>query len=810
MGRWVARRGLLAVLLLTLVVAVGPVSTATSAVATPVALSAGPPAVNVLSLGVGRYHSCAVRSDQTVACWGSTTYGNMYGQLNAPAGTFTAVSAGQYHSCALRAVDSTVVCWGSNADGRSTPPSGAFRMVVAGPDDSCGVRQDDGTVACWGQSSGLQTPPAGAFTSVTVGEGYACGLRPDSTITCWGAGVDQFGGRDRVPPTGTFQSVSAGWLHACAVRTDSTVTCWGGDNFFGEASPPAGAFVTVAAGYRSTCGIAVDQTITCWGEQIAGLLAPSPGVFRAVGIETDDGCGIRADDGTVACWGANDDGLLGAAPAVPDPAPAAATVGVPYSHTFTSGTGRPAGSFSVSAGALPAGLTLSADGVISGTPTTRSAAAAPFTVAAWDGVFPTARKEFVIDVMPPPDTTAPTTTIVLTTATPTGSNGWYSGPVTAVVTATDTGNGGAASGVTETRCVLDPATAPATFADLPAGCAYITGAVVSSLGAHTLYAASVDRNGNAEAVRSVSFTVGQVPGAASVSSVSGGDGKAVVSFTPGTPGYPTPVSYTVTASPVTPGQAPTVTTPSGSGSPVTVAGLVDGVAYTFTVTATNATGSATGPTSSPVTIGVPAGISGSAPAGIVGTAYSYSYQVTGMPAPTVTLTSGTLPPGLSLSAAGVLSGTPNANGTSTFTVTATNAVGSAQVTNTVVISTATTPNRADLVAKVTAPPSGRTGQSYTYTVSVKNQGPATAKTVVTSLVIPEGTQLVSATGGPVRVGQAVIWSTGSIGNGATVTYTVTVKPVSKGVRTAYEITGSLLTPDPAPGSNTTKATTTVS
>ena len=43
----------------------------------------------------------------------------------------------------------------------------------------------------------------------------------------------------------------------------------------------------------------------------------------------------------------------------------------------------------------------------------------------------------------------------------------------------------------------------------------------------------------------------------------------------------------------------------------------------------------------------------------------------------------------------------------------------------------------------------------------------------------------------------------------TVTYTVTVKPTGKSTRTAYGATGSLQTPNPAPGSNTTKTTTTI-
>ena len=67
-------------------------------------------------------------------------------------------------------------------------------------------------------------------------------------------------------------------------------------------------------------------------------------------------------------------------------------------------------------------------------------------------------------------------------------------------------------------------------------------------------------------------------------------------------------------------------------------------------------------------------------AGTVGTAYSYTYVATGNPAPTFAVATGTLPAGLSLNATtGVLSGTPTTAGPFTFTVSATNGVGSPAV-----------------------------------------------------------------------------------------------------------------------------------
>ncbi len=78
----------------------------------------------------------------------------------------------------------------------------------------------------------------------------------------------------------------------------------------------------------------------------------------------------------------------------------------------------------------------------------------------------------------------------------------------------------------------------------------------------------------------------------------------------------------------------------------------------------------------------------------VGTPYSYTFQASGNPAPTFAVASGTLPPGLGLaSGTGVLSGTPTTAGSFTFTVSASNGVGSPALTPpiTIVVSAPTVP-----------------------------------------------------------------------------------------------------------------------
>mgnify|MGYP003583199126 CR=1 FL=1 len=105
---------------------------------------------------------------------------------------------------------------------------------------------------------------------------------------------------------------------------------------------------------------------------------------------------------------------------------------------------------------------------------------------------------------------------------------------------------------------------------------------------------------NAASTVSRTFTVNAiVPGAPTVGTATAGDTQANVSFTaPASNGGATITGYTVTANP---GGA----TGTGAGSPITVASLTNGIAYTFTVTATNSAG--TGAASAATNSVTPAG-----------------------------------------------------------------------------------------------------------------------------------------------------------------------------------------------------------
>ncbi len=142
-------------------------------------------------------------------------------------------------------------------------------------------------------------------------------------------------------------------------------------------------------------------------------------------------------------------------------------------------------------------------------------------------------------------------------------------------------------------------------------------------------------------------------------------------------------SHTITATPATPGATFSVTAGTlPPGLTLSSAGALSGAITaagtdTFTITATDP-GGCTGSRQYIVTADCPAIAVAplSLPDGAVGSAYSYSLSATAGTAPfTFSVVSGALPSGLTLSSAGLLSGTPDVAGQSAFGIGVTDATG---------------------------------------------------------------------------------------------------------------------------------------
>ena len=193
-------------------------------------------------------------------------------------------------------------------------------------------------------------------------------------------------------------------------------------------------------------------------------------------------------------------------------------------------------------------------------------------------------------------------------------------------------------------------------------------------------------------------TPATAPGAPTRVGATAGNAQAAVLWTvPASNGGSPITGYTVTSFP-----GGFAAFAGGATASATVTGLSNGTAYTFTVTATNAAGTsaasaasaAVTPATAPrVSVDVPPSIAAGSPAnGLVRTQYSsFTVPTSGFPSPTFAVTAGALPVGLVLSTStGRITGTPTTAGRSTFTITASNGVGTpATATYTIVVRTPT-------------------------------------------------------------------------------------------------------------------------
>ena len=184
------------------------------------------------TIAAGAFHSCAVRPDRSVECWGDNTYNE---SSPPPMSDAVAVAAGIQHGCALSAAGG-VTCWGSNPQGQLDVPagissSGAVAISSYGY-NVCAVTAA-GDVDCWGDNSYGQTTDEPNLTDavgVAVGQSHVCALRAGGTIECWGLdGSGQVSGATGVSDA---VAIAAGENHSCALLVDGSVTCWG-DNFRG-------------------------------------------------------------------------------------------------------------------------------------------------------------------------------------------------------------------------------------------------------------------------------------------------------------------------------------------------------------------------------------------------------------------------------------------------------------------------------------------------------------------------------------------------------------------------------------------------
>jgi N-terminal glycosyl-hydrolase-114-associated domain/Putative Ig domain/Right handed beta helix region len=331
----------------------------------------------------------------------------------------------------------------------------------------------------------------------------------------------------------------------------------------------------------------------------------------------------------------------------------AGTVGTPYSATLAATGGTTPYTWAITAGSLPAGITLSSAGILNGTPT--ASGSFPITVQVTDSTAPThqtASKALTLTIAaaPPPLT-------ITTTSLPGGAVG-------TAYSATLAATGG-----------TTPYTWSLTSGTLPAGVTLSSAGVFSGTptasGSFPITVLVTDSTSPTHQTKSANFTIAIAPAALTITTLTLPNGTVGTTYnaTFAATGGTTPYTWSLTSGTLPPGVTLNASgvlagTPTGAGS------------FNITVLVTDSTTPTHQTKSGVFTITIAATTlaisTTSLPTGTVGAAYNTTLTATGGTTPySWSLTAGTLPAGITLNSAGVLSGTPTVSGSFPITVLAT-------------------------------------------------------------------------------------------------------------------------------------------
>ena len=437
-----------------------------------------------------------------------------------------------------------------------------------------------------------------------------------------------------------------------------------------------------------------------------------------------------------------------------------AYVGSNYSQTLAATGGSGTGyTYAVSSGStLPAGISISSAGVLSGKPT--ATGNPTFSITATDSVGNTASTTFTLPILAGVSISVPTL--------PVGYNG------TAYPSTTVTASGGSGAGYTWSW-------AAASGSTLPGGLTF-TGGVIAGTASNTGAASTVsnvvisvtDSVGNTSTANasitieaSVAISTGAtLPGATinaaysqSLAATGGAGGYTWATNSAGTSSLAA-LNLTLASSGLVSG------TPTSTGTATFAATVTDSQSHTatvtFNVTATNALTVTT--TSLPLTYTNTAYSQTLSAAGGSGTGYTW----------TTTGTSNLATFNLTLSSAGVLSGTPTTAGTASFTAKVTDSLGAtATQALSVVIDAPLT------ITTSTTLPTGYNGTAYSQSLAATGgSGSGYTWALANSTTLPAGLTLTGNTigGTPTATGTTTfsLKVTDSLGGSKTSSFSITV------------------------------------
>lgn len=294
----------------------------TTAAVAQLAASAG-------KIAVGPFHTCAVKADATVACWGHGSnrevlpgsLSDQWTPVVVPGLTgMTYVAVSYQRSCAIDNFG-VLSCWGGGLttptaikDGNNVTYTG-LKAVAMGTLHTCFIDANT-NVQCFGRNSlgqlgdgspvGLGDPyvavpvfvqrlnsvPLTGVISLAAGDNHTCALTNSGEVVCWGSGpIGDGSTRSNIAVVPAIASgamtIGSGAGHVCAAMAAGGLKCWG-SNGFGQLG---NADATLAS-----------QLVPVSVRDLRGLLTGVTAIAARSGNKANT-CAIPAS-GRVVCWGA--------------------------------------------------------------------------------------------------------------------------------------------------------------------------------------------------------------------------------------------------------------------------------------------------------------------------------------------------------------------------------------------------------------------------------------------------------------------------------------------------------------------------
>ena len=263
-----------------------------------------PSNVTIKQISVSQMNACVIGSDDMAYCWGDNAEGSVgdgstavvtvphkvvVGSLDSEMTSglkFKKIISGKYHTCAI-ASDNLLYCWGGNSRGQlginSVQHQTTPKKVKIGID-------------------GSEIPSGSSIKDFSVGEAFACAVTTNNLIYCWG--IDYVSGQvgTKVPKkleTGTngseftgnveLKGIYSGGLATCALDVNNKLVCWGQNNYW---------LISYDDDYSPYTPINKNPVLTSTG----GSELPSTEYIKDIKMSVNGAC-VIATDNNAYCWG---------------------------------------------------------------------------------------------------------------------------------------------------------------------------------------------------------------------------------------------------------------------------------------------------------------------------------------------------------------------------------------------------------------------------------------------------------------------------------------------------------------------------